>query len=328
MARENGVASTLLASGAQVTVRSGSARIELTAGGELGICGPARFSLVRAGSTLTLALDYGRVRARLDAGEDLRIYTPMIQASPVSSAGHAGDLSVGLEESGRMCVHPADGALRLEPQFGGDTIVVPQGMEATLQEGRLAGLAESGEACACNALSAKRKSAGPDTGLQARVNLPPVLPPASKAEEKKAAPPPPAAPPAPFEQPIWKVYMPPLSYDASSPSGEPQPAKPAAMPPPSAETALLFREVYAEPVIRLTGVVTGPAPKQAAVAKSSKEPGKPDEKSAGEPEKKPSFAARIGSFFRRLFGGKSKGQTPQNALLRRPPAGAAAYIPS
>jgi len=126
--RENGATFTSLSSGVQVIVRSGSARIELSGGGEIGICGPARFSLVRAGSSLTLALDYGRVRARVDASQDLRIYTPMIQASSISAAGHTGDISVGLEESGKMCVHPAVGALRLEPQFGGDSIVVPQDM--------------------------------------------------------------------------------------------------------------------------------------------------------------------------------------------------------
>ena len=316
--RENGAAYTALSSGAQVTVRSGSARIELAGGGEIGICGPARFSLVRAGSSLTLALDYGRVRARLDAGQDLRVYTPMIQASSISSAGHAGDISVGLEESGKMCVHPAGGALRLEPQFGGDTIVVPQGMEANLQEGRLAGLAEGGEACSCNALSAKRRSTGPpDTGLQARVTLPPAAAPAAEKEQEKKAPAPPAVPPAPFEQPIWKVYMPPLSYDASAPNGEPQVAKAASMPPPSAETALLFREVYAEPVIRLTGVVVEPPAKETASAKPATNPAKPGATDPSAAEKKPSLAARIGNFFRRLFGGKSRqkdqSQAPQNA---------------
>jgi len=319
MNREKGATFTSLSSGAQVTVRSGGARIELSGGGEIGICGPARFSLVRSGSSLTLALDYGRVRARLDPGQDFRVYTPMVQASPISSPGHTGELSVGLEESGKMCVHPAGGALRLEPQFGGDSIVVPQDMGATLEEGRLVGLAEGGASCACDALNARRKPGGPDTGLQASITLPSAAAPAENEEVKKA--PAPQAPPAPFEQPIWKVYMPPLSFDATSPTGEPQPAKASAMPPPSAETALLFREVYAEPVIRLSGVVTEPPPKEAPAGKAA----------ADNPaEKKPSFAARIGNFFRRLFGGKSKEkeQPAQNAEQLRPPAGIAGYMPS
>ena len=316
--RENGATFTSLSSGVQVIVRSGSARIELSGGGEIGICGPARFSLVRAGSSLTLALDYGRVRARVDASQDLHIYTPMIQASSISAAGHTGDISVGLEESGKMCVHPAVGALRLEPQFGGDSIVVPQDMEATLREGRLAALAEGGETCACDALSARRKAAGPDTGLQARVNLPPPAPAPAQTDEPKQTPAP-AAEQRPFEQPIWKVYMPPLSYDASAPNGEPAAPRASTMPPPSAETALLFREVYAEPVIRLSGEVVEPPAKTAAPAKAAADPAKPDAAGAKPAEKKPSFAARIGNFFRRLFGGKPKqnDQTtpPQNAAL-------------
>ncbi len=313
--RENGATYTSLSSGAQVTVRSGSARIELARGGEIGICGPARFSLVRAGSSLTLALDYGRVRARVDAAEDLRIFTPMIQASSISTSGHLGDIRVGLEESGKMCVHPAGGALRLEPQFGGDNIVVPQGVEATLEDGRLASLAEGGEACGCDALSARRKSPGPETGLQASVALPPPSPSASPEPEKKTPAPPPA-PSAPFEQPIWKVYMPPLSFDASAPNGDPAAARASAMPPPSAETALLFREVYAEPVIRLSGEVLPPPAKRSVAQKSAGDPAKPGVVPA---EKKPSLAARIGNFFRRLFGGKPKPKesppAPEDALL-------------
>ena len=243
----------------------------------------------------------------------------MIQASPISSAGRAGDVSVGLEETGKMCVHPAGGALRLEPQFGGDAIVVPQGMEATLQEGRLAGLAEGGQTCGCDALAAKRKTSGPDTGLQTSVNLPSAATAAAEKEEAKKSPAPPATPPAPFEQPIWKVYMPPLSYDASAPNGEPAGARPAVMPPPSAETALLFREVYAEPVIRLFGEVVEPPAKEAASAKPATDPPRPGATDAPTPEKKPSFAARIGNFFRRLFGGKSKQKDqapdPQNAAM-------------
>ena len=310
--RDNGVTYTSLSSGAQVTVRSGSARIELSRGGAIGICGPARFSLVRAGSSLTLALDYGRVRARVDASENLHIYTPMVQASAIPNAGRTGDISVGLEENGKMCVHPGGGALRLEPQFGGDSIVVPQGMEATLQEGRLAALAEGGQACGCDALTSKRKVSGPDTGPQARVALPPAsAAPEPDAAEKKS--PPASAPPVPFQQPIWQVYMPPLVYDNTAPGGDPAAAHASSMPPPSPETVLLFRQVYAEPVIRLFGEVEEPPAKS---AKTATEPAKP---AATEPaaEKKPSFAARIGNFFRRLFGGKSKpkdqGPPAQNA---------------
>src|SRR5271163_3571246 len=156
VAHENGRSYTSLESGSQVTARSGRARIELTGGGEIGVCGPARFSLVRAGTSLTLALDYGRVRARVVIPADLRIYTPQFTVSPIAAAGREDDISAGLEQKGKMCVRAASGAVRLEPQFGGDSMVVPQGMEATLEDGRLAGLSAAAQACGCDALDAKR----------------------------------------------------------------------------------------------------------------------------------------------------------------------------
>ncbi len=327
---ENGRSYTSLASGSQVTVRSGRARIELAAGGgEIGICGPARFSLVRAGASLTLALDYGRVRARVADPANLRIYTPQVAASPVAAAGFADDLSVGLEESGKMCVHAAIGALRLEPQFGGESIVVPQGMEATLRDGQLAGLAEKGQGCACDALESRRATPAMPATAAARIPIgsgeAPGGQPASQSEEKKTAEP---APSAPGEQPIWKVTMPPLTYNAGDEKSA-APAKGASLPPPSPQMAMLFREVYVEPVIVWRGEVEAPGKEAPAAAKSA--PAK--ENAAEQPAKKPSFGARVANFFRRLFGGKSKAQPQSAANESRPEAAAGSsiaptYVPS
>jgi hypothetical protein len=308
---ENGHSYTALASGSQVTVRSGRARIELAAdGGEIGICGPARFSLVRAGTSLTLALDYGRVRARVTDPANLRIYTPQVQASPIAAAGRADDLSVGLEEGGKMCVHAASGALRLEPQFGGDNIVVPQGTEATLRDGQLASLAGTPQACGCDALEARRQSPALPANAASRVPLrageQPAAEPAPKNTEEKAPKPEPSAP---GEQPIWKVYMPPLTYNASEQKSNAA-AKGASLPPPSPEMALLFRQVYVEPVIVWRGEVEAPA-KEAPAAKAA-EAAPTAASSAEQPAKKPSFGARVARFFRRLFGGKPK-QQPESA---------------
>jgi len=309
---ENGHSYTSLASGSQVTVRSGRARIELAAGGgEIGICGPARFSLVRAGTSLTLALDYGRVRARVADPDNLRIYTPQVAASPIAAGGRADDVSVGLDDSGKMCVHAARGALRLEPQFGGDNIVVPQGTEATLRDGQLASLGATAQSCACDALEARRASPSMPANTAARVPLgtgvPPGAEPAPQSTEKKAPEP---APSAPGEQPIWKITVPPLAYSAGDEKAS-APAKGASMPPPSAQTALLFREVYVEPVIVWRGQVEAPAPPAAKAAPAAAN-------SAEQPAKKPSFGARVASFFRRLFGGKPK-QQPQSAEIDAPP---------
>jgi len=318
---ENGRSYTSLASGSQVTVRSGRARIELAAGGgEIGICGPARFSLVRAGASLTLALDYGRVRARVADRTSLRIYTPQIAASPIAAAGgRADEVSVGLEENGKMCVHAASGALRLEPQFGGDNIVVPQGQEATLQDGQLSSLAGTGQACSCDALAAKRTAPEQSPNAAARIQLgagsPPATEPAPETAEKTKPQPPPSAP---GEQPIWKVAVP-MTYSAGDEKAA-GPAKGANMPPPTAQTAILFREVYVEPVIVWRGEVETPAPANAKASSAAANP-------AAQPDKKPSFGARMAGFFRRLFGGKPK-QQPQSAANESSPRSSERYMPS
>jgi hypothetical protein len=322
---ENGHSYTSLASGSQVTVRSGRARIELAAGGgEIGICGPARFSLVRAGTSLTLALDYGRVRARVTDPSSLRIYTPQVAASPIAAADRSDDLSVGLEESGKMCVHAASGALRLEPQFGGDSIVVPQGMEATLRDGQLASLAGTAQTCNCDALEAKRAAPAMPANSASRIPIgggaPPAAEPAPQSAEKKAP-----APSAPGEQPIWKITMPPLTYSAGDEKAA-GPARGATLPPPSPQIALLFREVYVEPMIVWRGEVEAPKQETAKPAPAA-------EVSAQQADKKPSFGARVAGFFRKLFGGKSK-QQPQSATNETRPAApglssqSPAYIPS
>ena len=326
---ENGRSYTAFSSGSQITVRSGRARIELATGGEIGVCGPARFSLVRAGASLTLALDYGRVRARVANPADLRIYTPQVQASPMAAIGRADDLGVGLEENGKMCVLAASGALRLEPQFGGETIVVPQGTEAILQDGQLASLSAGARNCGCDALDAKRETPAPPVNSAVRIPLTAsetaAAPPAPQTAEKKAPQPPPSAP---GEQPIWKIYMPPLTYDASAANAPGSPAKGGIMPPPSAETALLFREVYVEPMIIWRGEVEAPSKKAPSTVATNAQA--PD--ASAQPAKKPSFGARLSNFFRRMFGGKPKQEKPseggQPAAQRIPAQSTSAYIPS
>ena len=74
---------TVVASGSDVTVRSGHARILLDSGGEISICGPAHFTLVNSTGAITLALDYGRVHPSLSSSETFTIYTPSVVATPV-----------------------------------------------------------------------------------------------------------------------------------------------------------------------------------------------------------------------------------------------------
>jgi len=296
--RANGRGAAPLSSGAEVTVRSGSVRIELTGGGEIGVCGPARFTLLRSGASLTLALDFGQVQARLNHPLALSIYTPQIVLTPLagqaskplvtSSEGGeapADEILVGLAETGKMCVYAKRGAVRIQQQFGNETMVVPQNVEAALSEGHLDSITETPQACLCSALSAPRRTPQPEVRVQtgARTDNPP---PAGQELEKKEEP--------MKELPIWKVVMPPLTFKAGLP----------APPLPSPETIQLLREVRVESSSVFTGQVTPPASLPQPPAAKPSEP-------AQAAAKKPGFGARVANFFRRLFGGKSKAESKQ-----------------
>ena len=81
---ENGHSTAMLSSGSDVTVRSGQAKLDLVEGGDIAICGPAHFSVLKAGGAVTLALDYGSVHPQLISGVPLAIYTPLIVVTPVA----------------------------------------------------------------------------------------------------------------------------------------------------------------------------------------------------------------------------------------------------
>jgi hypothetical protein len=76
-----------VSNGTVVTVHSGQARMRLFGGGEVGICGPAKLSVLLSGDAITLALNFGRVRVSLPANTDLRIFTPTIVGTPLGISG-------------------------------------------------------------------------------------------------------------------------------------------------------------------------------------------------------------------------------------------------
>jgi hypothetical protein len=291
LVRETGRSFAELSSGSEVTVRSGRARIELVGGGEIGVCGPAKFSLLRSGATLTLALDYGRIHARLNAAQPVTVFTPLAVATPVPIAEGADELSLGLEQTGKMCLYAARGAVRVQPQFSEQAILVPQNVEAAFTEGRLESVSQAPHTCACDALAAYATPPAPSVRVEAGV-LPAGSGTDGASTEKSADPPPPSAKPA-TEEPIWKVVMPPLSFDASA-RGAVQPPKP--------ETILLMREVRVGSGAVFHGTVAPRGAKLPATPASAQR--KP--KASNPPQEKPSFGARVKNFFRRLFGGKAK----------------------
>jgi hypothetical protein len=296
---ETDAAPTVVASGSDVTLRSGHALLLLNAGGEISICGPAHFKLIKSSGAVTLALDYGRVHPSLESGDAFSIYTPTIVATTIAIAGGSRDMTLGLQQSGEMCVLTTRGAMRVEPQFSdqSQSMIIPQGGTASLVGGQIESLQADASACTCDFPRAHMEApkSEPPTAPHSLPSLDisslaPPLPPQSKRIQNT---PPPSAP---AEEPVYTVLMPPLSFNANSP--EP-PAGPAPAPTPAPETILLVREVRLRPSVEFRGHIN-PAPAQAvAVHVSPPAPAPADDRPA---EPQPGIFDRVRNFFRKLTG--------------------------
>lgn len=269
---------TALLSGSEVTVASGHARITLPDGGEIDICGPAQISLLKAGGAITLALSVGKVQLRVSGDLPLQIYTPMVVASPVSVGGLPRDATIGLDARGEMCVYAAHGAVRLEHQFTGQKVLVPQLGEVRVPGGQIENLQESPGGCRCEIpLAAKGEATEPAK----------PAPVAARTDEEA-----PRKEDARKEEVVYTAVMPPLTFSASAPA-----------PPslPSVQRIKLLRQVRLQPA-RITGRVEKPA----ATAKATTETTKPLATKGEGSAKAPSegFGTKIKNFFRRLFGRK------------------------
>ena len=299
---ESGWSATMLASGSEVTVRSGRARLALVEGGEISVCGPAHFSVLKSGGALTLALDYGRVHTRLQHPLPISIYTPMIVATPIGVADWPRDATVGLDAAGAMCVLAERGAVRIEQQFTGQSLLVPQSGEVQLAGGQLESLRGSSGGCQCEVLVAKSEARPAPKLPELSVPAPARPVELSRPAEKSGKPEtrenlkPPAT-----EEPIYQVLMPPIMFNANAP---------APPPGPSPEMILLIREARVQPALVFHGRV------EAASLPSAQPETEPTAPEVAAPPKKPGglFSA-LGGFFRRLFGG-GKRQTCSGAGCR------------
>jgi hypothetical protein len=280
----NGSIATVLHSGSDVRVKSGSARIKLVEGGEIAICGPAHFSVLKSGNSLTIALDTGTIHAHIERAPVLTMYTPQIQATPVAIGGGPQDITVGFEASGAMCVRTNRGALRLEQQLNGQNVLVPQGGSVFLANGQIDSLrTDAGEHCAC--------------GLQLAEAAPPEVSRLASAEEVRhkvedvkpnvptAEPPKPVAP---KEQPVYQVFVPPLIFNANA----------KVQPEVDPKMIMLIRRVRVRPTLIFQGKVEGEmvVPVKAPVASPPPPPPPPPP-----PVKTASLTERVRNFFRKLW---------------------------
>lgn len=294
---ETHAAPTVVASGSEVTLRSGHALLMLNAGGEVSVCGPAHFKLIQSSGAVTMALDYGRVHPSLDSSDGFTIYTPTIVATPISISGGRRDLTVGLDQSGQMCVLTARGAMRVEPQFSDQSVIIPQGGTASLLGGQIESLQADASACSCD-YSRARTEPPPQKPLPAPQPQPardigalaPPLPPEAKRSPN-------TPPPSESKEPIYTVLMPPLTFSAASP--EPPPA-------PAPETILLVREVRLRPTVEFRGHVNpAPAlpPSTQAEAPPTAPPAAPPlpvPSGSGPSKSQPGFLDRVRSLFHRF----------------------------
>ncbi len=174
-AAANGTSTTapsmFVANGSVITVHSGQARMTLVGGGQIDVCGPAKFTLLQSGPAITLALNFGRMRVQLPAAVQLRIFTPTIVATPIDIGGAPRDFTVGLDLNDSLCVVATSGALRLEHQFTGEGLIVPQSGEFFLAAGKLMPVAGVAGTCQCASLQARNSGplpASPEMGLTAK----------------------------------------------------------------------------------------------------------------------------------------------------------------
>jgi len=261
-------------SGGVVTVHSGQARMTLTGGGRLEICGPAKFTVLESGDSVTLALSFGSMRLRLPAVSALRVFTPTLIATPLAIGSAPRDITLGLNFDKSLCVRPTAGAIRLEDQFTGDKIVIPEGGEFSLALGKLAPVPSAPGSCACEA----REAAPP-------VPPPPVLVPETAPPANPSEPPAPVnqahpaaapredvvAPAAPSASgAAGTVVLPPLVYSASSPT----------QPDLGPNTELLARFAHVEYGWDFSGHVAAPASAEPAPAAQALPP-RPKKKKGG-----------------------------------------------
>ncbi len=277
---------TTLRSGSEVSVKSGSARIDLVDGGQISICGPAHLSILKAGGSLTVAVDTGTVHIAIPRDAGLNIYTPQIQAHPIAIGGGPLETLVGFAAGGEMCVRAIRGAIRIEQQLTSQSIIIPQDGDVLLTNGQIDSLRSGGSPCSCEL---QPESVAPST----RVEVSQI---AMAEEIKKSAPA--LEKPAPTEakeEPVYQVFVPPLIYDA----------KAKVQPEIDPRTIILVRRVRIRSKLIFQGRVEGEpiqtasAAPPAALAPSSAATAANQRKSG--PASAPSLLDRMRNYVRKLW---------------------------
>jgi hypothetical protein len=292
----NGQVKTVLRSGGELRVKSGRATIDLVEGGKIAVCGPAHLSVLKSGGALTVALDSGTVHSYVNQVPSLTIYTALLQAKPLAIGGGPQETLVSLDANGGLSVRAITGAVRIEQQLSGQSVVVPQSGDVFLNNGQLNGMKPGAGRGSC------------DLGELNIQPLPEVSVPATAEEVKQrrltdAKPNLPNARSnaAAADGPIYQVFLPPMRFDANL----------KVQAPPDPNLIVLVRRVRVRPTLIFEGRVEGEAliaenrsslPVTVTTAAKSSATASAQ---AAAPAVNPSVADRVRTFFKRVWGPKS-----------------------
>ncbi len=257
-------------SGGTIVVFSGKARVEFTGGGELDVCGPAKFTVLSSGEALTVALSFGRVRIRFDAVRPIAIYMPLVIAKPIPLGDQPRDATVGLTNTGTMCVLAARGAIRLQNQLSSESAIVPQPSEVFVPGSSFASLPPAVGQCDCDFDEPVAQQSAPQDAAPAVANpIPrdktaqPFDNPTSASQTPLNTAP--ASKPAPplviSNQPSTPTTLPPIAYDAKSATETPEPI--------SVATLLLAQQTVVQPAWIFHGTVVDPRAERNEVLKEA-----------------------------------------------------------
>jgi hypothetical protein len=150
-----GEQANLLSSGNRLVVRSGQARILLEGGGDILICGAAQLDLLKSQGSITIALDHGTLHVHVKKSDPVSVFTPLVLATTVAIGGGERDVTVGLEQSGQMCIRAISGAVRVGQQLSGESLLVPQFGGLTLSGAQINAVSASAPGCTCEADAAR-----------------------------------------------------------------------------------------------------------------------------------------------------------------------------
>jgi hypothetical protein len=284
---------TVLRSGADVRVKSGTARIDLIEGGQITICGPAHISVLKSGGALTVALDSGTVHIYIEHDPALTIYTAQIKAQPVPIGDAPQDATAAVDASGAMCIHATRGAVRIEHQLTGQNVIVPQGGDVQLVNGQVDLLRPASGRCVCDLQLSKLAPASTAAEVSRVATTEEIRHDLRDAHPN--LPGPRNETPRMTEEPIYQVIVPPLRYNAKAP----------VQPDIDPKMIVLVRRVRVRPTLIFQGRVEGELVAAAAVPAPPTTPVTPQPTVKKPPASDDSFVGRFRSFVRRLWSSNS-----------------------